>query len=153
MSYRYKEFYRRKLPHIHPPGATLFVTFRLAGSIPRSVVEHWRAEKFWLDDQIKRAAKSGNDEVSIDLLAFQRRWFQRFEGCAGSGSVRPNVAEGRTDCRDCSRQPETSRWWGLSSRRLLKSYVCKTLAQVAAEHSVMRRLIHASRRGPRVLNT
>lgn len=33
--------YRRNLPHIHPPGATFFVTFRLglAGSLPPEVVE------------------------------------------------------------------------------------------------------------------
>jgi putative transposase len=40
----YKRFYRRHLPHHQPPGATLFVTFRLAGSIPRSVVEHLSQE-------------------------------------------------------------------------------------------------------------
>jgi putative transposase len=35
----YKYSYRRKLPHIQPPGATLFVTFRLADSLPRHVLE------------------------------------------------------------------------------------------------------------------
>jgi len=77
--YRYKEFYRRKLPHIHPPGATLFVTFRLAGSIPRSILELRRAERCWLDEQIRRAKKNASDAITIDLLAFQRRWFRRFE--------------------------------------------------------------------------
>ena len=28
-------FYRRRLPHWHPSGVALFVTFRLAGSLPR----------------------------------------------------------------------------------------------------------------------
>jgi putative transposase len=32
---RYKRFYRRQLPHHQPPGATVFVTLRLAGSVPR----------------------------------------------------------------------------------------------------------------------
>jgi putative transposase len=36
-SLSYKSSYRRRLPHHQPPGATLFVTFRLAGSIPKSV--------------------------------------------------------------------------------------------------------------------
>jgi putative transposase len=35
----YKQIYRRNLPHIQPPGATLFVTFRLTGSLPRHVLE------------------------------------------------------------------------------------------------------------------
>jgi REP element-mobilizing transposase RayT len=30
----YKIFYRQHLPHIQPPGATFFLTFRLANSIP-----------------------------------------------------------------------------------------------------------------------
>ena len=33
-------FYRRNMPHIHPPGAEYFVTFRLAGSIPWTRLPH-----------------------------------------------------------------------------------------------------------------
>lgn len=36
--------YRRNLPHIHPTGATFFVTFRLAGSLPQEVIERLRQE-------------------------------------------------------------------------------------------------------------
>jgi len=57
MSFGYKPFYRRKLPHIHPPGATFFVTFRLAGSIPKVVLEQWKSEKQWLDHEIKRVSR------------------------------------------------------------------------------------------------
>jgi putative transposase len=35
----YQLFYRRHLPHVQPPGATLFITFRLAGSIPTGVLQ------------------------------------------------------------------------------------------------------------------
>jgi len=35
----FKQYYRRGLPHIQPPEATLFVTFRLDGSIPRPVLD------------------------------------------------------------------------------------------------------------------
>jgi REP element-mobilizing transposase RayT len=40
----YQFFYRRHLPHFQPPGATLFVTFRLAGSIPAQVLQQLLAE-------------------------------------------------------------------------------------------------------------
>lgn len=40
----YKIFYRRHLPHIQPPGAMLFITFRLAGSIPAAVQAELLAE-------------------------------------------------------------------------------------------------------------
>ncbi len=35
---KYQPFYRRRLPHVQPPGATLFVTFRLADSIPAATM-------------------------------------------------------------------------------------------------------------------
>jgi REP element-mobilizing transposase RayT len=34
----HREFYRRHLPHWQPDGAMLFVTFRLAGSLPNAVI-------------------------------------------------------------------------------------------------------------------
>lgn len=45
------EGYRRNLPHLRVEGATYFVTFRLADSIPREVVLRWREE----DEQWLRA--------------------------------------------------------------------------------------------------
>lgn len=38
-------FYRRHLPHWQPDGATLFITFRLAGSLPRAVITALREER------------------------------------------------------------------------------------------------------------
>jgi REP element-mobilizing transposase RayT len=40
----YKTDYRRNLPHIQPPGASLFITFRLVGSLPISVLYDLKAE-------------------------------------------------------------------------------------------------------------
>jgi len=40
----YQLFYRRHLPHIQPPGATLFITFRLAGSISTEVLQRLLTE-------------------------------------------------------------------------------------------------------------
>jgi putative transposase len=40
----YKLFYQRQLPHYQPPGAILFITFRLAGSLPRKVLQQLEAE-------------------------------------------------------------------------------------------------------------
>jgi len=42
---RYRPFYRRNLPHYQPEGAILFVTFRLAGSLPHHVVQRLRHEE------------------------------------------------------------------------------------------------------------
>ena len=86
MSFEYKQFRRRKLPHIHPPGAILFVTFRLAGSIPKTVIETWKGERTWLEQQLKRVSNEVvESETSVTrnhqarLLEFHRRWFREFE--------------------------------------------------------------------------
>jgi len=86
MPHPYKQFYRRKLPHIQPPSATFFVTFRLAGSIPKSVLEQWKQEKRWLEGETGRVSKRADGtSLEIDqqqrarLLDFHRRWFVKFE--------------------------------------------------------------------------
>ena len=40
----YQLFYWRQLPHVQPPGATLFITFRLAGSMPAEKLQQLYAE-------------------------------------------------------------------------------------------------------------
>lgn len=98
MSYIYREYYRRKLPHIHHPGATLFVTFRLAGSIPQAVLQEWRKERDWW--KIK-SDSANNEEVQIQ---FQRRWFKKFEDVLHGEQLtskwlaEPKIAELMIDC-------------------------------------------------------
>lgn len=45
-----KIFYERSLPHYHPQGATLFITFRLANSLPQEVINHLKREA-WLKER------------------------------------------------------------------------------------------------------
>jgi putative transposase len=49
MTLEYKLFYQRHLPHYQPPGAKLFVTFRLADSLPAVVLQQLLEEKDRLD--------------------------------------------------------------------------------------------------------
>jgi putative transposase len=41
----YKLYYQRTLPHYQPPGATLFITFRLAGSLPKEIIQRLEVDK------------------------------------------------------------------------------------------------------------
>ena len=78
----YKEFYERNRPHIHPPDATLFVTFRLAGSIPQAVLRKYRAEKEWLDNEWKKLTSPTAalaEKQTAQWLEFHRIWFRKFE--------------------------------------------------------------------------
>ena len=71
----YQRSYRRNLPHIQPGGTTFFVTFRLDGSIPQSVIRQWNREREWL---AQLAQKNANhyEEVKSE---FERTWFKKFE--------------------------------------------------------------------------
>lgn len=102
----YKQFSRRHRPHIHPPGGTLFLTYRLAGSIPKATVREYKAKREWLENQIKQVLKStnGNDAPESKrwlerIEKFKRQWFVRFEEILHRAETGPmwmqneNVAE------------------------------------------------------------
>lgn len=76
----YKQFYRRNRPHIHPPDATLFVTFRLAGSIPQNVVKKYRVEKAFRESELELIrAKEQTDNADERIIEFHRKWFSKFD--------------------------------------------------------------------------
>lgn len=52
--FSYKNYYHRNLPHIQPEGATLFVTSRLAGSLPIEVVERLHRERELIDAELEK---------------------------------------------------------------------------------------------------
>ena len=54
-------FYRRRLPHWQPPGATIFFTWRLYGTLPREAITRLRAQRARLDKEPKRAHESNYD--------------------------------------------------------------------------------------------
>ena len=65
-------FYQRNLPHRLVPGEYLFITFRLAGTLPRTVAEQLRAQLHQLQAAENRA---GLDELSQR----RRRYFRHFD--------------------------------------------------------------------------
>lgn len=73
-----KQYYRRTLPHLVPPGATLFITFRLADSLPADVVATLRAERQAAQARLA-ATTLGNDERLAATLALHKRLFARFD--------------------------------------------------------------------------
>jgi len=54
MPQKYQLFYQRHLPHYQPEGATLFVTFRLAGSLPIEVIQRLEEEACQKEIEIER---------------------------------------------------------------------------------------------------
>jgi len=92
----YKQFTRRHRPHIHPPGALLFVTYRLVGSVPKSTVREYKAKKVWLENELKRARGQARDNKAPELEkwierieTFNREWFLKFEAILHQAKVGP----------------------------------------------------------------
>lgn len=75
----YQVFYKRHLPHLQLPGATLFITFRLAGSIPVRVQQQLIDESRRIDKALERIQDSR--ERAIQALVAKRRAFLGWEQC------------------------------------------------------------------------
>jgi REP element-mobilizing transposase RayT len=83
----YKLSYRRHLPHIQPPGATLFITFRLAGSIPAEKLQQLLEEKEQIE---KRLARIGDpDERARQADRERRKSFGRWDATLDSAACGP----------------------------------------------------------------
>jgi len=82
----FKSFYRRNLPHIQPVGATLFVTFRLNGSLPRSVIERIAAQCHQLKTRLEQAPV---DNLRYGSLKVARRQFAFLENCLDRAAYGP----------------------------------------------------------------
>jgi putative transposase len=61
----YRSFYRRNLPHIQPVGADLFVTFRLADSLPQKVLAWMAEERRWREEIQSRINKPSQHVTSL----------------------------------------------------------------------------------------
>jgi putative transposase len=75
--FSYKNFYRRNLPHIQPEGATLFITFRLANSLPREVIENLLAEKEHTEQKINQITDRREREKQFYLEHW--RFFDKWD--------------------------------------------------------------------------
>jgi putative transposase len=68
-----KVFYRRHLPHWQPPGATIFFTWRLCGSLPREAWERLCAERERLERQPLRHGETERERaIRHDKIIFAR---------------------------------------------------------------------------------
>ena len=83
--FHYQPAYRRNLPHIQPPGATFFITFRLAGSLPQNVVRQWNRERQWL----AHLAETNVNHYDLVKKDFDRVWFRKFESLLDGATVGP----------------------------------------------------------------
>jgi REP element-mobilizing transposase RayT len=86
----------RKRPHFQPLEGTLFVTFRLADSIPKSIVRYYQARREWLKDQLRRVNEISVQTPSTDhsswltrLEKLNHEWFSKCEEILHREAVGP----------------------------------------------------------------
>ena len=71
------DFYRGKLPHFQPQGGTFFVTYHLAGSIPKVILQKLREE---YDREITHLEQQPiQDAIREKRYEAQKRHFKRFD--------------------------------------------------------------------------
>jgi putative transposase len=70
----YHELTIRKRPHFQPLEGTLFVTFRLIASIPKSIVRYYKARRDWLKDQLRRSERLVDEEASAERTSWLAQW-------------------------------------------------------------------------------
>ena len=81
----YKQYFRRNLPHIHPIGATLFITFRRHGSISQALLDKYQQKKSWLEQRKFQGQHASENEE----LEFHRYWFRAFEDALHTNNCGP----------------------------------------------------------------
>ena len=64
----HRDFYQRRLPHFQPLGATFFVTYRLANTMPSAVL-------YLLKEERRREIQQLGELVTDELDAVNRRYF------------------------------------------------------------------------------
>ncbi|GAA4053016.1 hypothetical protein GCM10022409_44960 [Hymenobacter glaciei] len=66
--------YRRHLPHLHPPGAALFLTMRLAGSLPQALVDELRADAA---DGLSQRQRFARYEQQLEAGGYGPTWLSQ----------------------------------------------------------------------------
>ena len=82
----YNTIYHRNLPHIQPLGATLFVTYRLADSLPTVVRQRLREEAEAAERQLAQLPEGERRE---ELYCAQKRAFGRMDAVLDQAEAGP----------------------------------------------------------------
>jgi putative transposase len=73
----YRFFYRRHLPHFQPPDATLFLTFRLAGSLTSRILDELARETQRVDNFLNSIDDLTRRQLEADIA--RRRLFAKWD--------------------------------------------------------------------------
>lgn len=69
--------YHRNLPHYHPAGYPLFITFRLAGSLPLEVLGQLKAQREFELKALKNDATSERQKIEMKYFGCYDDWLDQ----------------------------------------------------------------------------
>ena len=81
-------YYRRNMPHIVPPGGTLFITFRLAGSLPLAVIQQLQVELEAALDMISQVI-TAEEQNAAAVHRARKAYFGKFDAQLDGNSAGP----------------------------------------------------------------
>jgi REP element-mobilizing transposase RayT len=145
----YKPFYRRYLPHIQPEGATLFITFRLANSLPFEVVKDLQEERQNVEKRLEGIADRNEREKLADLES--RRLFDRWDNALDTLNFgekylsNPQVAELLSE----SLQYRSGKVYDLHAFCIMANHVhlvCKPLEESKNRYFSLSKIMHSLKR-------
>src|SRR5262245_17125359 len=85
-------YYRRNLPHIHPEGHPLFITFRLANSLPVEILATLKA--IW-----EREMKNSSSKSPEEIYSIEKTYFSRYDEWLDQGLCGPRWLADETIAR------------------------------------------------------
>jgi len=83
----YQTYYRRHLPHAHPPGATFFVTCRLANTIPARQMAQLLYDARLAEDELTALTDGAQREQHAYTV--HRRLFAKWDGYLHAADAGP----------------------------------------------------------------
>lgn len=81
-------YYKRNLPHWHPQGSAVFVTYRLQGSLPQHVIDRVKQTQHLVEREI-HASTSSPDKTAELRLVQHKKLFARIDSILDRASVGP----------------------------------------------------------------
>ncbi len=93
----FQEYYSRHLPHIQSPGATVFITFRLSGSLPKELIQQYKDESRRIQSEISLIPDSPSQKLAAQE-AYKKlfgKWDQKLDLalCGPVWLSNPDIAE------------------------------------------------------------
>jgi putative transposase len=78
--YRFREYYKRNLPHIQMNDGIYAITFRLAFSLPKEFITKMKLDKEQFDNTVK---KISSDELNSFKNEFSKKYYTYFDNFIG----------------------------------------------------------------------